>query len=139
MHLKFCDCNSLTALYGDEEVFVRPWLFVQFLIRSLRNITTLAKICLRYDDRIDSKILLIALSTYANKLSEFLEEYFEIPKSKITQEANLYTDLDLDSIDAVDLIVKLQEITGKKIAPAEFKEVRSVGDVVDKVYEMVNQ
>lgn len=72
------------------------------------------------------------------KLSEYLEEYFEIPKDKITLEANLYTDLDLDSIDAVDLIVKLQELTQKKIAPADFKEVRTIGDVVNKVYEMVN-
>ena len=71
------------------------------------------------------------------KLTEYLEEYFEIPKSKITLEANLYTELDLDSIDAVDLIVKLQELTQQKIAPADFKEVRTVGDVVDKVYEMV--
>lgn len=73
------------------------------------------------------------------KLSEYLKEYFEIPESKITLEANLYTDLDLDSIDAVDLIVKLQELTQQKIAPTDFKEVRTVGDVVDKVYEMLKQ
>ncbi len=73
------------------------------------------------------------------KLTEYLEEYFEIPPSKITLEANLYTELDLDSIDAVDLIVKLQELTQKKIAPADFKEVRTVGNVVDKVYELVGE
>lgn len=72
-------------------------------------------------------------------LTVYLDEYFEIPKSKISLEAHLYTDLDLDSIDAVDLIVKLQELTQKKIAPAEFKEVRTVGDVVEKVYELVKQ
>jgi acyl carrier protein len=71
------------------------------------------------------------------KLSGYLEEYFEIPRAKITLEAHLYTDLDLDSIDAVDLIVKLQELTQKKIAPTDFKEVRTVGDVVDRVYEML--
>lgn len=73
------------------------------------------------------------------KLTEYLEEYFEIPHSKITLEANLYTELDLDSIDAVDLIVKLQELTQKKIPPAEFREVRTIEDVVEKVYEMVKQ
>lgn len=73
------------------------------------------------------------------KLTEYLEEYFEIPKSKITLDANLYSDLDLDSIDAVDLIVKLQELTQKKFPPIEFKAVRTVSDVVDKVYEMVQQ
>jgi acyl carrier protein len=42
----------------------------------------------------------------------------------------LYEDLDLDSIDAVDLIVKLSELTGRKISPEAFRSVRSVGDVV---------
>jgi acyl carrier protein len=73
------------------------------------------------------------------QLTSCLEEYFEIPTSKITLEAHLYTDLDLDSIDAVDLIVKLQELTNRKIAPQEFKEVRTVSDVVDKVYAMVQE
>lgn len=73
------------------------------------------------------------------KIAEYLEADFEIPKSKITLESNLYTELDLDSIDAVDLIVKLQELTQKKIAPTSFKEVRTIGNVVDKVYEMLQQ
>jgi acyl carrier protein len=73
------------------------------------------------------------------KLTEYLEDFFEIPRSKITLEANLYSELDLDSIDAVDLIVKLQDLTKQKIAPADFKEVRTVGDVVNKVYELVNK
>lgn len=70
-------------------------------------------------------------------LKGYLEEYFEVPADKITLDAHLYSDLDLDSIDAVDLIVKLQELTQKKIAPTDFKEVRTVNDVVEKVYEMV--
>jgi len=73
------------------------------------------------------------------KISAYLEEYFEVPGSKITLEAKLYEELDLDSIDAVDLIVKLQELTQQKIAPADFKEVRTVGDVVEKVYALVNK
>jgi acyl carrier protein len=46
----------------------------------------------------------------------------------------LFEDLDLDSIDAVDLVVKLQDYTGKKIQVAEFKSARTVGDVVERVY-----
>ncbi|MBP9691792.1 MAG: acyl carrier protein [Alphaproteobacteria bacterium] len=72
-------------------------------------------------------------------LSDYLVEYFEVPRSHITLEANLYEDLDLDSIDAVDLIVKLQEITQQKISPTEFKEVRSVHDVVEKVYALLQK
>jgi acyl carrier protein len=59
-----------------------------------------------------------------------LEEMFEIPQDRITLDARLYEDLDLDSIDAVDLIVKLSELTGRKIRPEAFKAVRTVGDVV---------
>jgi acyl carrier protein len=67
------------------------------------------------------------------KLSDFLEELFEIPRDKITPEAKLFEELDLDSIDAVDLVVKLQELTGRRIKPENFKLVRTVGDVVDCV------
>ncbi len=73
------------------------------------------------------------------EISTYLEEYFEVPRSAITLESKLYEELNLDSIDAVDLIVKLQELTKKKIAPTDFKEVRTVGDVVEKVYALVHK
>jgi acyl carrier protein len=62
---------------------------------------------------------------------DILNEMFELDKAKITSEANLYTDLDIDSIDAVDLAVKLKELTGKRLQPEVFKNVRTVKDVVD--------
>lgn len=67
------------------------------------------------------------------KLTDYLEELFEIPREQITPEAKLFEELDLDSIDAVDLVVKLQELTGRRIKPENFKSVRTVGDVVDCV------
>ncbi|HCU06192.1 MAG TPA: acyl carrier protein [Holosporales bacterium] len=73
-----------------------------------------------------------------SKIIEYLVEYFEIPLENITPEANFYTDLDLDSIDAVDLIVKLQEITNKQIDPNDFKEIRTVQNVVDHVYKLLH-
>ena len=72
------------------------------------------------------------------KLREVLVELFEIDADKITPHANLYTDLDIDSIDAVDLVIKLKEITGKKIQAEEFKQVRTVNDVVEAVYQLLN-
>jgi acyl carrier protein len=60
-----------------------------------------------------------------------LHEMFELDKSKITPEANLYTELDIDSIDAVDLAVKLKQLTGKRLQPEVFKAVRTVQDVVN--------
>jgi acyl carrier protein len=68
------------------------------------------------------------------ELSGYLRNTFEVPGEKIVLEARLFEDLDLDSIDAVDLVVKLQDYTGKKIQVAEFKSVRTVGDVVERVY-----
>lgn len=72
------------------------------------------------------------------RLAERLTDMFEVPAEKIRPDARLYEDLDLDSIDAVDLIVKLREITGRRISPAEFKTVRTVSDVVDKVCALLN-
>jgi acyl carrier protein len=60
-----------------------------------------------------------------------LHEMFELDKTQITPDANLYTDLDIDSIDAVDLAVKLKQLTGKRLEPEVFKTVRTVQDVVD--------
>ncbi|MEM7021149.1 MAG: acyl carrier protein [Pseudomonadota bacterium] len=62
-------------------------------------------------------------------------ELFEIPPEQITLDAHLRDDLDLDSIDAVDLIVKLQERTRVRIDPEQFKSVRTVGDVVERVHD----
>jgi acyl carrier protein len=62
---------------------------------------------------------------------DVLHEMFELDKAKITLQANLYTDLDIDSIDAVDLAVKLKQLTGKRLRPEVFKSVRTVQDVVN--------
>ena len=61
---------------------------------------------------------------------EKLHATFQLDPSRITLDANLYADLDIDSIDAVDLAVKVQRITGKRITPEMFKSVRSVRDLV---------
>lgn len=66
-------------------------------------------------------------------LKGVLIELFEVEPEKIRLEAQLYQDLDIDSIDAIDLILKLKEMTGKKIQPEEFKHVRTVSDVVRAV------
>jgi len=65
-----------------------------------------------------------------SRLRELLADTFDIDPARVTPEADLYRDLDLDSIDAVDLAIKLQEMTGKRIKPDEFRSVRTVGDVI---------
>ena len=71
------------------------------------------------------------------KLTTYLEEMFEVPPEKVSLDARLYEDLDLDSIDAVDLVIRLQELTSRKFNPEEFKSVRTVGDVVDRVHALL--
>ena len=62
---------------------------------------------------------------------------FEIAPEKLALDANLFEDLELDSIDAVDLAVKLQEFTEKKISPENFKQIRTVNDVVLAIEELL--
>lgn len=73
------------------------------------------------------------------RLTGYLEDMFEVPPEKISRDARLFDDLDLDSIDAVDLVVKLQELTGRKFKPEEFKSVRTVGDVLDRVHALLQE
>lgn len=72
-----------------------------------------------------------------NTLRDALVELFELDADRVTLESNLYQDLEIDSIDAVDLIDHIKRQTGKKIAAEEFKSVRTVGDVVEAVYRLV--
>ncbi len=71
------------------------------------------------------------------KLKTILAESFEIDPERVQVETNLFDDLDLDSIDAVDLAIKLQELTGKRIKPEDFKNVRTVGDVIVTVRSLL--
>lgn len=70
-------------------------------------------------------------------ITDVLHEMFELDKSRITPQSNLYTDLDIDSIDAVDLVVKLKDLTGKRLQPDVFKSVRTVGDVVNALADLL--
>ncbi len=65
------------------------------------------------------------------KISDILVEQFDVEEAAVSMDANLYEELEIDSIDAVDLLVQLKEVTGKKIPPESFKEVRTIRDVLD--------
>jgi acyl carrier protein len=71
------------------------------------------------------------------KLKAIFAEAFEISPDRVALESSLFEELDLDSIDAVDLAIKLQEMTGKRIKPEDFKTVRTVGDVVSTVKQLL--
>ena len=68
-----------------------------------------------------------------------LAELFELDPARITPDARLYDDLDIDSIDAIDLMERLHRATGRKVSPESFRSVRTVSDLVDTVHQLVNR
>ena len=65
-----------------------------------------------------------------------LVDLFEVEKTALSPQSLLVEDLDLDSIDAVDLMIELKPYTGKKVTPEDFKDVKTVQDVVDAVAKL---
>ena len=70
------------------------------------------------------------------RIKDILVDQFEVDESAVTMQANLYDELQLDSIDSVDLLVQLKVMTGKKISPEAFKEVRTIANVLDALAEL---
>ncbi|MBQ4200217.1 MAG: acyl carrier protein [Kiritimatiellae bacterium] len=71
-------------------------------------------------------------------VTDILVNDFECDPAKLVPDANLFSDLDLDSIDAVDLVVRLQQETKKKVDPGDFRQIRTLRDVVQAVDRLVN-
>ena len=74
-----------------------------------------------------------------DEIVRVMGELFEIDPSTVTRESRLVEDLDLDSIDAVDMIVHLQNMIGRRIKPEAFKRDRTVGDVNDVIVPMAKE
>ena len=72
------------------------------------------------------------------KIKDILVADFECDPARLTPDVNLFTELDLDSIDAVDLVVRLQQETGKKVDPESFRQIRTLRDVTTAVVQLVN-
>jgi len=69
-------------------------------------------------------------------IDQVLIELFEVEKSELVGSANLYDDLDIDSIDTIDLLIELKKVIGKDIDPASFKNTRTIDDVVDVISQL---
>lgn len=72
------------------------------------------------------------------RMTQILQDTFDIEPTRVRPEARLYDDLDIDSIDAVDLIVQLKPLVGKRLQPEAFKSVRTVQDVVDALHGLIH-
>jgi acyl carrier protein len=60
-----------------------------------------------------------------------LIDLFEVEETQLVSDAKLYQDLDIDSIDTIDLLIELKRFVGKDIDPQQFKNAQTLGDVVD--------
>jgi len=74
-----------------------------------------------------------------NKIKGILAKEFELEESSITPQSKLFEELEMDSIDAVDLMVKMKEYIPSKIDPEQFKKVVTIQDVVDILYPLINK
>ena len=75
-----------------------------------------------------------SLEEVDRQVREVLITTFNLSREAVTPEATLFQDLDLDSLDAIDLAVKLETETGLKLVEAEFRSIRTVKDVVETIH-----
>ncbi len=75
-----------------------------------------------------------SLEKVDRQVREVLITTFNLSREAVTPEATLFQDLDLDSLDAIDLAVKLETETGLKLVETEFRSIRTVKDVVETIH-----
>jgi len=71
------------------------------------------------------------------EVKKILTEKFEIEESNITLDSNIVTDLDLDSIDIIDLIVTLNNMLKLNVSAADFKDKRTLSEILDVICNAV--
>ena len=73
------------------------------------------------------------------KINDVMHRGFELPMEKLQPEATLFQDLGLDSLDAIDMLVHLEETLGVKVETERFQNVRTLGDVYTMVGELAKE
>lgn len=68
-----------------------------------------------------------------NEVNKVMMDGFEIPEEKLKPEATLMEHLELDSLDAVDMVVHLEEKLDIKVDGEQLKHIRTLGDVYQLV------
>lgn len=71
------------------------------------------------------------------QVNKLMIEGFEIPEAQLKPEAHLFNDLGLDSLDAVDMVVYLEEKIQLKVDAEKMAQVKTLGDVYKLVEELV--
>lgn len=69
-------------------------------------------------------------------IKKLLVELFELNEADLKLDAKLYDDLDIDSIDAVEMLIEIKKTTKEDINPEEFSDAKTLGDIIDVVYNL---
>jgi len=72
------------------------------------------------------------------RIQQLLVEVFEIEGANISLASDLYKDLDFDSLDAVELAVKLGVETGISLQEEDLRAIRTIGDAVNILHQRIN-
>ncbi|MGE9968725.1 acyl carrier protein [Limosilactobacillus reuteri] len=70
-----------------------------------------------------------------NKVSKIVADHFDVDRAKITDDLNLKTDLDADSIDFVEFVLELEDTFGEEINDEDAEKLSTIGEVVDYIAE----
>ena len=73
-----------------------------------------------------------------DKVTTVMAELFELDRSRLTPEVR-FEDLELTSLDALDLVAELQALTGRKVSQGRLRDVRTIGDMVSLVQSQLAQ
>lgn len=68
-----------------------------------------------------------------DKVNALLVEEFEIAEDLLTPEASLKQDLEIDSLDFVDIVVLIDREFGFKPQASELKDVKTLGAFYDYI------
>ncbi len=79
----------------------------------------------------------MSLEEIATILDKIMEESFEIDPSLLKPEASLVEDLELDSLDAVDLIVAIEKKFGVRVNEEDARSLRTLGDIYHSIEKYV--
>ena len=73
------------------------------------------------------------------KVNAVLNSEFEIPMDTLVRESDIKENLELDSLDAVDLLVILEEELNVEVDPEKFMECKKLGDIYDVIYKLTQE
>ena len=73
-----------------------------------------------------------------DRVNDVMHQGFEIPREDLKPEASLFSDLGLDSLDAIDMVVHLEDKMGIKVEGERFQNVRTLEDVYGLVAELIS-